>query len=72
MMSATCPSSLFGIVLLGLSLLPRLAPYFVRGGLYMGSTFLLYVSDASWMKAVAPIPTDLPHLVWRDGCDGLA
>jgi len=48
--------ALFGIVLLGLSLLPRLAPYFVRGGLYMGSTFLLYVSDASWMKAVAPIP----------------
>jgi UDP-GlcNAc:undecaprenyl-phosphate GlcNAc-1-phosphate transferase len=47
--------ALFGIVLLGLSLLPRLAPYFVRGGLYMGSTFLLYVSDASWMKAVAPI-----------------
>ncbi len=48
--------ALFGIVLLGLFLLPRLAPYFVRGGLYMGSTFLLYVSDASWMKAVAPIP----------------
>ena len=48
--------ALFGIVLLGLSLLPRLAPYFVRGGLYMGSTFLLYVSDASWMQAVAPIP----------------
>jgi len=48
--------ALFGIVLLGLSLLPRFAPYFVRGGLYMGSTFLLYVSDASWMKAVAPIP----------------
>jgi UDP-GlcNAc:undecaprenyl-phosphate GlcNAc-1-phosphate transferase len=47
---------LFGIVLLGLALLPRLAPYFVRGGLYMGSTFLLYVSDASWMRAVAPIP----------------
>jgi UDP-GlcNAc:undecaprenyl-phosphate GlcNAc-1-phosphate transferase len=48
--------ALFGVVLLGLSVLPRFAPYFVRGGLYMGSTFLLYVSDASWMKAVAPIP----------------
>ena len=48
--------ALFGIVLLGLSFLPRLAPYFVRGGLYMGSTFLLYVSDASWMRAVPPIP----------------
>jgi len=47
--------ALFGIVLLGLSLLPRLAPYFVRGGLYMGTTFLLYVSDASWMRAVPPI-----------------
>ena len=48
--------ALFGIVLLGLSLLPRLAPYFVRGGLYMGSTFLLYVSDASWMQAIQPVP----------------
>jgi UDP-GlcNAc:undecaprenyl-phosphate GlcNAc-1-phosphate transferase len=48
--------ALFGIVLLGLFLLPRMAPYFVRGGLYMGSTFLLYVSDASWMQAVPPIP----------------
>jgi UDP-GlcNAc:undecaprenyl-phosphate GlcNAc-1-phosphate transferase len=48
--------ALFGIVLLGLSLLPRLAPYFVRGGLYMGSTFLLYVSDASWMQAIPPVP----------------
>ena len=48
--------ALFGIVLLGLSLLPRLAPYFVRGGLYLGSTLLLYVSDASWMQAMAPIP----------------
>ena len=47
---------LFAIVLVGISFLPRLAPYFVRGGLYMGSTFLLYVSDASWMQAVPPIP----------------
>ena len=47
---------LFTIVLAGISFLPRLAPYFVRGGLYMGSTFLLYVSDASWMQAVPPIP----------------
>src|ERR1041384_103848 len=44
--------ALFGIVLLGLSLFPRLAPYFVRGGLYMGTTFLLYVSDASDRKSV--------------------
>ena len=47
--------ALFGIVLLGLSLLPHLAPYFVRGGLYMGSTFLLYVSDAWWMQSIHPI-----------------
>jgi len=47
---------LFAIVLAGLSFVPRLAPYFVRGGLYMGSTFLLYVSDASWMRAVSPFP----------------
>jgi UDP-GlcNAc:undecaprenyl-phosphate GlcNAc-1-phosphate transferase len=47
--------ALFGIVLLGLSFFPRLAPYFVRGGLYMGSTFLLYVSDQSWMQAVSPV-----------------
>jgi len=49
-------TALFGIVLLGLSLLPRLAPYFVRAGLYVGTTFLLYVSDDSWMRAVPPVP----------------
>jgi UDP-GlcNAc:undecaprenyl-phosphate/decaprenyl-phosphate GlcNAc-1-phosphate transferase len=48
--------ALFVIVLVGLSFLPRLAPYFVRGGLYLGSTFLLYVSDDSWMKAISPLP----------------
>jgi UDP-GlcNAc:undecaprenyl-phosphate GlcNAc-1-phosphate transferase len=47
---------LFAIVLVGLSFLPRLAPYFVRAGLYLGSTFLLYVSDSSWMQAVYPVP----------------
>jgi UDP-GlcNAc:undecaprenyl-phosphate/decaprenyl-phosphate GlcNAc-1-phosphate transferase len=45
-------AALFCIVLVGLSFLPRLAPYFVRGGLYMGSTFLFYFSDASWMQAI--------------------
>jgi len=49
-------TALFAIVLVGLFFLPRLASYFVRGGLYFGSTFLLYVSDASWMKAVPPVP----------------
>jgi UDP-GlcNAc:undecaprenyl-phosphate GlcNAc-1-phosphate transferase len=47
---------LFAIVLVGLSFLPRMAPYFVRAGLYLGSTFLLYVSDSSWMQAVYPVP----------------
>ena len=42
--------ALFSIVLLGLSLLPQLAPYFVRGGLYVGTTFLLYVSESSWIR----------------------
>jgi UDP-GlcNAc:undecaprenyl-phosphate GlcNAc-1-phosphate transferase len=49
-------TALFAVLLVGLSFLPRLAPYFVRGGLYLGSTFLLYVSDSSWMQAVHPIP----------------
>ena len=48
-------TALFAIVLFGLSFLPRLAPYFVRGGLYLGSTFLLYVSDDSWMRAIPPV-----------------
>ncbi len=38
---------IFGIVLLGLSFSPRVAPYFVRGGLYVGTTFLLYLCEAS-------------------------
>lgn len=38
---------IFGIVLLGLSFSPRIAPYFVRGGLYVGTTFLLYLCEAS-------------------------
>jgi len=49
-------TALFAIVLAGLVFLPLLAPYFVRGGLYLGSTFLLYVSDDSWMQAIPPLP----------------
>jgi len=49
-----CLSSvLFGVVLLGFSLLPRFVPYFVRGGLYVGTTFLLYVSEDSWSRTVS-------------------
>ena len=49
-------TALFAILLISLSFFPRFAPYFVRGGLYLGSTFLLYVSDSSWMQAVYPVP----------------
>jgi len=44
---------LFGIVLFGLSFFPRLVPYFVRGGLYVGTTFLLYVSEGSRLRSVS-------------------
>jgi UDP-GlcNAc:undecaprenyl-phosphate GlcNAc-1-phosphate transferase len=54
---------LFGVVLFGLSFVPQLAPYFVRGGLYLGSTFLLYVSDASWLGAAPPFPITY-HIVF--------
>lgn len=47
--------ALFGIVLLGLSFSSRVAPYFVRGGLYVGTTFLLYVSEGSRESSVAAI-----------------
>jgi UDP-GlcNAc:undecaprenyl-phosphate/decaprenyl-phosphate GlcNAc-1-phosphate transferase len=56
-------TALFAILLIGLSFFPRLAPYFVRGGLYMGSTFLFYFSDASWMQAV-PLIKIIYHLLF--------
>ena len=37
--------AVFTVVLLGLSFSPQIAPYFVRGGLYVGTTFLLYVCE---------------------------
>ena len=46
---------IFGIVLLGLSLSPRIAPYFVRGGLYVGTTFLLYVCEASRYQSMSAV-----------------
>jgi len=56
-------TALFAVVLAGLVFLPRFAPYFVRGGLYLGSTFLLYVSDVSWMQAISPLPLTY-HIVF--------
>lgn len=44
--------ALFGIVLLGLSFSSKVAPYFVRGGLYVGTTFLLYVSEGTRAASV--------------------
>jgi len=43
----------FGIVLVGLSLSSWIVPYFVRGGLYVGTTFLLYVSEDSGLRTVS-------------------
>jgi len=48
---------LFGIVLLGLFLFPRQVPYFVRGGLYVGTTCLLYVIDTSRLRSVSAFAT---------------
>jgi UDP-GlcNAc:undecaprenyl-phosphate GlcNAc-1-phosphate transferase len=46
---------IFGIVLLGLSFSPRVAPYFVRGGLYVGTTFLLYVCEESRYRSISAV-----------------
>jgi UDP-GlcNAc:undecaprenyl-phosphate GlcNAc-1-phosphate transferase len=55
--------SLFGVVLFGLSALPRFVPYFVRGGLYVGTTCLLYVGEHSWANTMTP-PVTLTHNVF--------
>ncbi|MDH5740373.1 MAG: undecaprenyl/decaprenyl-phosphate alpha-N-acetylglucosaminyl 1-phosphate transferase [Nitrospira sp.] len=47
--------ALFGIVLLGLSFSSDVAPYFVRGGLYVGTTFLLYVCEGSRTSSVSAL-----------------
>ena len=39
--------AVFTVVLLGLSFSSQVAPYFVRGGLYVGTTFLLYVCEGT-------------------------
>jgi UDP-GlcNAc:undecaprenyl-phosphate/decaprenyl-phosphate GlcNAc-1-phosphate transferase len=46
---------IFGIVLFGLSFSPRIAPYFVRGGLYVGTTFLLYVYEESRYQSMSAV-----------------
>ena len=42
----------FGVVLFGLSFSSQLGLYFVRGGLYVGTTFLLYVSEGSRISSM--------------------
>ncbi len=46
---------LFGVVLFGLTLSSRIVPYVVRGGLYVGTTFLLYVCEPSRIGTVPAI-----------------
>ena len=47
--------SLFAVVLLGLFLVPRHRSLFVRGGLYVGTAFLMYMSEQSAVPAMGPI-----------------
>jgi len=47
---------LFGVVLVGIWSFPQFAAYFVRGGLYLGGTCLLYVSDEAWLHVVPRAP----------------
>ncbi len=49
--------ALFAVVLIGLSCSSQVAPYFVRGGLYVGTTFLLYVCEGSRTGAVSVVAT---------------
>ena len=47
--------ALFAVVLIGLSYSSQVAPYFVRGGLYVGTTFLLYVCEGSRYGTVSVV-----------------
>jgi UDP-GlcNAc:undecaprenyl-phosphate GlcNAc-1-phosphate transferase len=44
--------SLFAVVLAGLFLFPQYSSFFVRGGLYVGSAFLLYMTEQSEMPNI--------------------
>ncbi|MFO0697956.1 MAG: MraY family glycosyltransferase [Nitrospira sp.] len=44
--------ALFAVVLIGLFCSSQVAPYFVRGGLYVGTTFLLYVCEGARSGAI--------------------
>ncbi len=47
--------SLFVVVLAGLWLLPHYRSHFVRGGLYVGSAFLMYMGEQSGIPDIWPI-----------------
>ncbi|MDH4153139.1 MAG: undecaprenyl/decaprenyl-phosphate alpha-N-acetylglucosaminyl 1-phosphate transferase [Nitrospira sp.] len=47
--------ALFTVVLIGLSCSSQVAPYFVRGGLYVGTTFLLYACEGSRVGTVSVV-----------------
>jgi len=47
--------SLFAVVLGGLWFLPEYRPHFVRGGLYVGSAFLMYMGEQSGILEIWPI-----------------
>ncbi|MBX3349519.1 MAG: undecaprenyl/decaprenyl-phosphate alpha-N-acetylglucosaminyl 1-phosphate transferase [Nitrospira sp.] len=47
--------SLFAVVLIGMWFMPQHRSHFVRGGLYVGSAFLLYMGEQSDMPDVWPI-----------------
>ena len=46
---------LFAVVLTGLWFMPQHHPYFVRGGLYVGSAFLMYMGEQSGVPVIWPI-----------------
>lgn len=47
--------SLFAVVLAGLWLLPQHRSHFVRGGLYVGSAFLMYMGEQSGLPDMWPL-----------------
>jgi UDP-GlcNAc:undecaprenyl-phosphate GlcNAc-1-phosphate transferase len=46
---------LFAVLVVGFFLVPQYSPFFVRGGLYVGSAFLMYMSEQAGELHVSPI-----------------
>ena len=47
--------SLFGIVIAGMWFMPQYRSHFVRGGLYVGSAFLMYMGEQSDIPDIWPV-----------------